>query len=188
MKIGSEHPSANPYVQKGIAADETKREEFKEKVKSGEISGKKLTEAYLVEYTQKAQQNSVDNFAAQGGVFDLKKVRDLLETIDFEAIGYDGKPIADMTPEEAAALVSEDGFFGIKQTSERVAGFVISGAGEDLERLKAGREGVVRGFEEAEAMWGGKLPDISYQTQERTLALIDERIAALGGNLLDTSI
>ena len=126
MKIGSEHPSANPYVQKGISADEIKREEFKEKVKSGEISGKKLTEAYLVEYTQKAQQNSVDNFAAQGGVFDLKKVRDLLETIDFEAIGYDGKPIADMTPEEAAALVSEDGFSG---SSRLPAGsrFVISG-------------------------------------------------------------
>jgi hypothetical protein len=37
------------------------------------------------------------------------------------------------------------------------------------------------GFEEAEKLFGGQLPEISYKTQERTLALIDEKIKSLKG-------
>lgn len=188
MKIGSSHPSVNPYAQRGLALDETKMETFKEKIKSGEISGKTLTQAYLVQYTDMVEEYSSENFEAQSAPFDMDKVRELLGTIDFASIGYTGKPILDMTPEEAKELIGEDGFFGVKQTSQRVADFVIIGAGDDLERLKAGREGVIRGFEEAEQLWGGKLPDISYETQARTLALIDERIAELGGSVLDTTV
>ena len=33
--------------------------------------------------------------------------------------------------------------------------------------------------EEAKKMFGGELPEISYKTQERTLALIDEKINSL---------
>ena len=187
MKIGASHPTANPYVQMGLGLDETKMESFREKIKSGEISGKTLTQAYLVQYTEMVEEYSSENFEAQSAAFDMAKVKEILDMIDFAAIGYTGKPIADMTPEEAKELVSEEGFFGVKQTSQRVADFVISGSGNDLERLKAGREGVIRGFEEAEALWGGKLPDISYETQARTLALIDERIAELGGTVLDTT-
>ncbi len=188
MKIGSSHPPMNPYAQMGLGLDETKLEEFKTKIKSGEISGKTLSQAYLVQYTQMAQEYSSENFEAQSASFDMDKVRDILATIDFDSIGYTGKPIADMTPEEAKELIGEDGFFGVKQTSQRVADFVLAGGGNDIERLRAGREGVIRGFEEAEALWGGKLPDISYETQSRTLALIDERIAELGGSVLDTTV
>lgn len=188
MKIGSSTAPANPYAQMGLGLDKTKLEEFKEKIKSGEISGKTLSQAYLVQYSQMIEEYSSENYEAQSASFDMGRVRDILETIDFDAIGYTGKPIADMTPDEAKELISEDGFFGVKQTSERVANFVLAGGGDDIERLKAGREGVIRGFKEAEQMWGGKLPDISYETQERTLALIDEKIASLGGNILDTSV
>ncbi|MDO9055716.1 MAG: hydrogenase-4 component G, partial [Sulfuricurvum sp.] len=107
--------------------------------------------------------------------------------IDFDAIGYTGKAIADMNPDEAKALVSEEGFFGVSQTSKRLSDFVLSGGGNDLERLKEGREGIITGFNEAEKMWGGKLPDISYETLEKALAKIDEKITALGGNILDTT-
>ncbi len=50
-----------------------------------------------------------------------------------------------------------------------------------LELLQKGREGIVQGFEEAKKMFGGELPEISYKTQERTLALIDEKINSLKG-------
>jgi hypothetical protein len=51
--------------------------------------------------------------------------------------------------------------------------------------LKAGREGIVKGFEDAEKLWGGKLPDIAYDTQKLTLEKIDQTIQELGGNVLD---
>ena len=47
------------------------------------------------------------------------------------SIGYDGKPIAELTQDEAAELVSDDGFFGIDKTAERIANFVIQGSGGD---------------------------------------------------------
>ena len=186
MQIGT-GTSINPYSQSALGLKEKESEEFKEKIKSGEISGKTLSQAYLVEYSLKIESYSSNNLQAQSAPFDLNKVRDILSSIDFEAIGYTGKPIADMSPDEAKELVSEEGYFGVTKTSERLADFVLSGGGDDLERLKAGREGVIRGFNEAEEMWGGKLPEISYETLEKTLAKIDEKITALGGHVLDTT-
>lgn len=61
------------------------------------------------------------------------------------------------------------------------------GADDDLKRLKSGREGVLRGFNEAEKAWGGKLPDISYETMAKSLEVIDEKIRELGGSVLDLS-
>jgi len=47
---------------------------------------------------------------------------------------------------------------------------------------------MLRGFAEAEQMWGGKLPEISYTTMQKALEKVDARIAELGGNVLDTSV
>lgn len=186
MQIGT-GTSINPYTQSVLGLNEKETQDFKEKIKSGEISGKTLSQAYLVEYSLKIESYSANNLQAQSAPFDLDKVRTILSSIDFESIGYSGKPIADMSPDEAKALVSEEGFFGVSQTSARLSDFVLSGGGDDLERLKAGREGIIRGFNEAEEMWGGKLPDISYETLEKALAKIDEKITSLGGNVLDTT-
>lgn len=186
MQIGTS-TSISPYSQSALGLNEKETQDFKEKIKSGEISGKTLSQAYLVEYSLKIESYSSSNLQAQSAPFDLNKVKDILSSIDFDAIGYSGKPIADMNPDEAKELVSEDGYFGVKQTSERLADFVLMGGGNDLERLKAGREGIIRGFNEAEEMWGEKLPDISYETLDKALAKIDEKITSLGGSVLDTT-
>ena len=115
-------------------------------------------------------QQSVLDFLSGEGKIDDKNLYD---------IGYIGKPIMDLSPQEATDLVSENGFFGITQTSDRVSNFVFSFAGDDLEKLQKGRDGIVKGFEEANKMFGGNLPEISYKTQERTLALIDAKIESL---------
>ena len=188
MQINSTTPSLNPYLQDVAVTTQTDAKDLKEKIKSGELSGKALSDSYLVQYTISAQQASSNNLQAQTAPFDMKKVGDILDSIDFKAIGYTGKPIKDMTPDEAKAVVSKDGFFGVDQTSARLSDFVLSGAGDNIDTLKAGREGVVKGFNDAEKMWGGKLPDISYQTLDKALAKIDEKITSLGGSILDTSV
>lgn len=185
MQIKAASSSANPYALQKMEEQEKSSSDFKEKIQSGEISGKTLSDAYLVEYSLKIQHYSSENFKAQNTPVDLTKVKDILSSIDFNAIGYTGKPIADMKPDEAKALVSEEGFFGVAQTSNRLADFVLSGGGDNLDMLKAGREGIIRGFNEAEKIWGEKLPDISYETLDKALAKIDEKITALGGSVLD---
>ena len=117
----------------------------------------------------KDQQSVLDFLSGKGKINDIR----------LEDIGYKGKPIMDLSPQEATDLVSENGFFGITQTSDRVSNFVFSFAGDDLEKLQKGRDGIVKGFDEANKMFGGNLPEISYKTQERTLALIDAKIESL---------
>jgi len=100
-------------------------------------------------------------------------------------IGYRGKAIPDLTQNEAKDLISERGFFGIQQTAKRMADFVITGANGREDFLRAGREGVLAGFHEAEALWGEELPEISYKTLELALTMIDEEMTKQGYSVLD---
>ncbi len=100
-------------------------------------------------------------------------------------IGYDGKSIAELSQSEATDLISEDGFFGIDKTSQRIADFVINGSGGDEDRLRAGREGMIAGFKEAEQLWGGTLPDISQQTMQKAIELVDKAMHDLGFSILN---
>ena len=111
-------------------------------------------------------------------------LNDILSGVDFKSIGYEGKPITQLSQSEASDLVSENGFFGITNTADRISNFIISAAGDDLQKLEAGKEGMLRGFKEAEKIWGGKLPEISQKTIEKATQAVDKRIAELSGNVL----
>jgi hypothetical protein len=134
-----------------------------------------------VEMTQENtnSQSFLMNIINNTEVYDFLSGKEIDGGLSLASIGYDGKPITELTPDEAKELVSDNGFFGIDQTSQRVSGFVISLAGDNVEALQEARRGVVKGFEEAEKMWGGELPEISYKTQEQTLKIIDEKINEL---------
>lgn len=97
----------------------------------------------------------------------------------------EGAPEFVATPEEAALVVSDEGFYGVPKTADRLAQFVIQGAGNNETLLRAGREGILKGFEEAEKAWGEKLPDIAYKTLERALKIVDDHLTGLGFGLLD---
>ena len=71
------------------------------------------------------------------------------------------------------------------QTSSRIADFVLAGAGDDVEKLQAGREGIIRGYEQAQKAWGGELPDISEETLQKALEKIDKKLSELGVNVLE---
>ena len=113
------------------------------------------------------------------------KLNDILNGLDLKSIGYEGKPIQELSQDEAKALIAEDGFFGVAKTSDRIADFVLAGAGDDVEKLKAGREGILRGYNQAEKAWGGTLPDISKETLEKALEKVDKKLASLGVNVLE---
>jgi len=119
------------------------------------------------------------NTDAQKAILDFLSGKSEDDKFNLSNIGYEGKPITELSTEEATELIGEEGFFGINQTSQRVADFVLNFSGDDLEKLEKGREGIVQGFEDAKKMWGDDLPEISYKTQTRTLELIDAKIAEL---------
>ena len=102
-------------------------------------------------------------------------------------IGYNGKNIASLSQDEAKKLVADDGFFSVNQTAQRIADFVTNGAGTDESMLRAGRAGIMQGFNDAEKEWGSKLPDISQQTIAKATDLINQKMTDLGYSILDTN-
>lgn len=60
--------------------------------------------------------------------------------------------------------ISEDGYWGVKQTSDRIFDFAQALAGDDEEKMKAMKKAVEKGFKEATKTWGKELPDISKNT------------------------
>ena len=108
--------------------------------------------------------------------------------IFLKGIGYEGQPLSELSQEEAAELISEDGIFGIKQTSERIANFVINGSNGDEDRMRAGRKGMIQGFKEAEAMWGGELPEISQKTMAKAIEMVDMAMNDLGFSILNQEV
>lgn len=169
---------------------ETKEKSLEEIVNDSATKVAISMNAQYILFEMNASNVAKTNSLAQFGLSNLtSEQNDILSFLNGESmdgltlsdLGYQGKPILELSQDEATQLVSDDGFFGVTQTSNRVANFVLSFSGDDLELLQKGREGIVKGFEEAEKLFGGQLPEISYKTQERTLALIDEKINSLKG-------
>lgn len=155
---------------------------------AGRTINKKTGTTYSVknETFQFASQIKTDtrlNLNDQSAIFHFNR----LSSQDKASLLYNGKPISQLSVEEASDLISTDGYFGVDKTSQRIIDFVMRGAGDDIDRLRAGREGILRGFAEAEKLWGGKLPDISYDTLAKSLEAIDEKIREMGGSVVDLS-
>lgn len=185
-------------IQNTVSADQNENIKRMQEAYAN-IDVKQLTNSYLSHFQARADSNASSNFLSQVSAFNgstkfsdifgaqnksINSLNDILSGVDFKSIGYEGKPITQLSQSEASDLVSENGFFGIANTADRISNFIISAAGDDLQKLEAGKEGMLRGFKEAEKIWGGELPEISQKTIEKATQAVDKRIAELGGNVL----
>ena len=78
------------------------------------------------------------------------------------------------TKAQATEDISEDGYWGVKQTSQRLFDFASALAGDDPEKLENMRAAFEKGYKQAEKTWGGELPDISKQTFDAVMKGFDE--------------
>ncbi len=78
------------------------------------------------------------------------------------------------TKAQAQEDISENGYWGVKQTSERILDFAKALAGDDPDKLERMRAAFEKGYAQAEKTWGGKLPDISEQTYSAVMKGFDE--------------
>ena len=181
--------SVKENVKSEISLHKDEKEVSKKQSEISNLSAKEISNSYFLQYQKDITQNASSNLLAQGGLsFNVpENLSDILAGLDLTGIGYNGKALGELSSDEASELVSENGFFGIANTADRRAGFVLNGAGDDVEKLKAGREGVAKGFGDAKKIWGGELPEISQKTIEKTLETLDKKIAELGGNVLNVS-
>lgn len=186
---------ANPNTKENLQISQDRDVKSSEQAAS-KISAKEISNSYFLQFQAQSLSVASSNFSAQSAVGSLfgnsgqnfpQNFTEILKGIDYDTIGYGGKSIDSLSPKEAGELVGEDGFFGIKNTADRIANFIISAAGDDTQKLQAGRDGILKGFKDAAKLWGGDLPEISQHTIDRALESVDKRIAELGGNVLNVS-
>ena len=75
---------------------------------------------------------------------------------------------------QAEEDISEDGYWGVKQTSQRMFDFASALAGDDVDKMKEMQKAVEEGYKLAEKAWGGELPEISKNTYDATNKLFEE--------------
>ncbi len=78
------------------------------------------------------------------------------------------------TKAQAEEDISEDGYFGVKQTSDRIIDFALALTGGDTSKLEGMKEAFKKGYEQAEKTWGGELPEISQKTFDAVLEKFDK--------------
>lgn len=166
------------------------------KQNASKLSAREISNGYFAQFQAQAfsqansstmAQSALDaifsgsNFKAPGNLSEI------LGGLDYAAMGYEGKAIGELNKDEASELIGENGFFGINNAADRIANFIINAAGGDPAKLQAGREGMLRGFNEARKIWGGELPEISEKTITRATEAIERKISEAGGNALNVS-
>lgn len=87
----------------------------------------------------------------------------------------DGKVAVDPAAvEQAKQDVAEDGYWGVKQTSDRFVEFAKALTGGDPSKADKMIEAIEKGFEQATKAWGGKLPSICSDTIKATKEKLTE--------------
>lgn len=82
--------------------------------------------------------------------------------------------VDEATAKQAAEDISEDGYWGVKQTSERILDFAKALTGGDNTKAEEMREAITKGFKAAAKLWGDELPEISQKTYDAVMKGIDE--------------
>lgn len=84
------------------------------------------------------------------------------------------------TKAQAQADIAEDGYWGVKQTSDRIIDFANALTGGDPDKIEEMRNAFEKGFKLAAKAWGGELPDISQRTYDAVMEKFDKLAAESG--------
>ena len=74
--------------------------------------------------------------------------------------------------------ISEDGYYGVKQTSQRLFDFAAALAGDDVEKMKEMQAAMEKGFKMATKSWGEELPGICQDTMAAANKLFEDYYAS----------
>lgn len=84
------------------------------------------------------------------------------------------------TKAQAQEDISEDGYWGVKQTSQRILDFANALTGGDPSKLQSMRDAFEKGYKQAEKTWGDALPEISQQTYKAVMDGFDKMAEEAG--------
>ena len=127
--------------------------------------------------------NTLYNLANMSKISGLSDMQDYFSLFVRNADGTFSVDLSGLSPEAANELISkaqedisEDGFWGVKQTSERILNFAKAITGGDPEKMEKMRNIVDKAFKQVAGIFGGldKMPEISQKTYEAIMEGFDE--------------
>ncbi|MDC7280473.1 MULTISPECIES: hypothetical protein [Pseudobutyrivibrio] len=107
--------------------------------------------------------------AGQGSTFAIASQDDMWKFL------AEGKFTADPdTIAKAKEDISEDGYWGVEKTSDRILEFAKALSGDDPDKADELLSAFKKGYEQATGTWGKDLPDISSKTYDAVLKKFDD--------------
>jgi hypothetical protein len=91
---------------------------------------------------------------------------------DLETVAMDG-----ITPENAKALVTNNGHWTPDQTAERICSFSLTIFRNDPTKLDKMKETIIEGFQLAKESFGGELPEAANKTFAAIIDRLEEWVA-----------
>ena len=74
--------------------------------------------------------------------------------------------VTEAAKQQAQEAVSEDGYWGVEKTSDRIVEFAKALSGNDVSKAQELLEAFEKGYSEATKSWGQELPEISQKTYD----------------------
>ncbi len=102
-------------------------------------------------------------FTQQGNKYNTANSKNLSGLFKQAAAMADPATIA-----QAQQDISEDGYWGVNKTSDRLVSMAIALSGGNTEKADEMMEAIKKGFDRATAAWGDDLPDICQRTLDAT--------------------
>lgn len=104
----------------------------------------------------------MDMMHKQGGVFAQSQDKDSI----WKFLASGNYTVDAATQAEAKEAISEDGYWGVEQTSQRIFDFALALSGGDDDKMDEMLKAFEKGFKAATKSWGKELPDISQRTRD----------------------
>lgn len=82
--------------------------------------------------------------------------------------------VSEAAKAQAQEDISEDGYWGVKQTSDRIVEFAKTLANNDSSKAGELLDAFKKGYQQATSAWGKELPDISSQTYDAVVEKFDQ--------------
>ena len=127
--------------------------------------------------TQQLQQLVQQMISKQGNAYG--QANDMWKFLASGNFTVDAQTKADFTVSadvkaQAQADIAEDGYWGVKQTSERIFDFAKALSGGDMDKMKEMQAAFEKGFKQATKTWGKELPQISQDTRSAVNKLFED--------------
>lgn len=113
----------------------------------------------------------------QKGTFDLASLmqKDDVSELNLSATFEEAAKNADPeTVKAAQESISEDGYWGVNKTSDRLVSMAIALSGGDTSKADEMMTAIQKGYDIATSAWGKDLPDICKDTLEATKQKMDD--------------